>query len=113
MNPPVPPVSVPIPFAHIDRIERLVRVNGITYRDHGFYGCQLESIEWNRPPAFDPSFERLIAGRALRPFTVERAGLRWRITWCLTCVPRLPADQARSYILSFYRALWGANTDGV
>ena len=55
-------------------------LDGRHYRWSGWFGCQLESMEWRRRPA---GTEREIAGRKFRVFSTVRAGIRYRTTWAL------------------------------
>ena len=62
-----------------------VVLGGRRYSWSGWFGCQLESIEWRRVPA---GTEREIAGRTFRVWRTERLWLRVRTLWCLTGLGR-------------------------
>lgn len=55
-------------------------IAGRRYRWTGWFGCQLESMEWRRVPA---GTEREILGRKFRVWRTEREWLRVRTLWCL------------------------------
>lgn len=65
-------------------------LGGRRYRWCGWFGCQLESSEWRRPPA---GTEREIVGRRFRVFTTKRAGLKVLVTWALA-LPHSHLDKA-------------------
>ena len=60
------------------------RLNGKMYTWSGWFGCQLESLEWFTIPA---GTERTLLGRRFKVFTTKRLGIkdlfRVRTTWAL------------------------------
>ena len=76
-------------------------LDGRKYRRTGWFGCQLESMEWRRVPA---GATREIAGQSFRVFTTDRDGLKFRTTWCLS---RLPEDinKANAVLRAFDESL--------
>lgn len=60
--------------------------NGVAYRWHGWFGCQLVSYEWRRPPAgttrelvFNP-----LTSTTMYVFRTQRVGLKIRVTWSVS-----------------------------
>ena len=63
--------------------------DGIRYRWNGWGGCQLESLEWRRPPAGTTrilEFENGKPSIMVTVFSTERKGLfrRCRCTWAVS-----------------------------
>lgn len=88
-------------------VRRFYVIDGVTYRESGWLGCQLESIEWRKPDASYPERRRILLGRAFEPFTIKRDGLRWRITWCLCAIANIHLDRANAMIHEFLKELRG------
>ena len=58
--------------------------DGIQYRWSGFFGCQLESLEWRTVPAGTTRKLDFGIGKPtveMTVFTTERKGLKVRTTW--------------------------------
>lgn len=93
---------VPV-WRHVSR-HKLYVFDGVVYQPEGWFGCQLESFEWRRPPA---GTQRVL--KALRKdytvtvFTTRRLGLLVKCTWSI----QLPRDvrEANKAIREFYEEL--------
>jgi hypothetical protein len=75
-------------------------LDGVIYRWSGWCGCQLESIEWRRPPAgtqrvLTIDFERF----EFTVFNTSRHGLKIRSTWALSHGGSLDEQDARIFHL--------------
>ena len=72
-------------------------IGGVKYRWTGWFGCQLESLEWNRVPAgtrrtLDIGHHQPIE---ITVYTTKRVGLRVRTTWALSHSGTLDEQNAR------------------
>lgn len=92
---------------HTDLVDRSYTINGVTYKWCGWFGCQLESVEWRKPPQSWPERNRKLLGFDFEPFTVNRVGVRWRITWCLTEIGKADLTGANQLITAFRKELVG------
>lgn len=82
------------------RAKAYVVIDGITYQWAGWFGCQLESLEWRRVPA---GTERNILGHSMRVFTTRREGLKIRTTWTIPL--HCGVDEANKRIRNFRKEL--------
>lgn len=62
-------------------VDRVFIIDDRAYRWCGWFGCQLQSIEWRRPA---PQYRRRILGREFKPYRVVRRWLVWEVSWALT-----------------------------
>jgi len=64
-----------------------VIIEGIEYSWTGYYGCQLESIEWFAPPIGSTRILNLFLKSeytcTIKVFNTERKGFKQRITWAI------------------------------
>jgi hypothetical protein len=67
----------------MDNVIRIYEIDGIIYQPIGWFGCQIESIEWKKPKiSYDNKRELL--GYKFVPVNVESVKFfKWRINWCL------------------------------
>lgn len=62
-------------------------IDGVRYRWCGYYGCQLESMEWFTVPAGTQRTLQLQTGEApvtVTVFTTQREGLKVRTSWAVS-----------------------------
>jgi hypothetical protein len=72
------------------------RIDGVTYRWSGWFGCQLESLEWFRPPA---GTKRRVAGFVMTIWRTERRGLKVCCNWALEPSDNIDVHARRIYDL--------------
>lgn len=69
---------------------------GRFYTQSGWFGAQLQSIEWLTPR---PGTRRKLKGREFVVFSAERSGPRVRVSWAMTRMPK-DIDEANAAIRS-------------
>jgi len=86
--------------------------DGIKYQWSGWDGCQLESLEWRRPPAGTTrilDFENGKKSIAVTVFTTERSGWlrRCRCTWAVSKIGSYDERSERiNELRDALRGLW-------
>lgn len=77
-------------------------IDRVTYWRTGWFGCQLESREFLRPPA---GTRRILFNREFTVFTTRREGFYCRITWTMTRLSSVNTDKANIIIREFVNDL--------
>ena len=73
-----------------------------TYRWSGWFGCQLESMEWRTVPAGttrDLDFGPMIGRVTVKVFSTRRVGIRVRTTWAVSASGTHAEHEKRIYDL--------------
>ena len=86
------------------------RLGGVVYRWNGWFGCQLESIEWRRAPAGTERVLDFGLGKPTITVTVWKTERRWavgrvRTFWAVS--PRGTHDEHNARIFELKNALKG------
>ena len=80
-------------------------IDGIQYEKHGWFGCQLKSVEWKRPGLSCEDRERVIASCWFEVFSVRRIWFKWEITWRMLGLEKLSKNKQNNAIREFYNKL--------
>lgn len=71
------------------------KAKGRFYRQSGWFGCQLASVEWRMPR---PGERRMLAGYEFVVFSARRKWFRVEVSWAMTGMGRLTIDEQNERI---------------